>query len=203
MRLILALVLGGGILAQGITDAGATTAADTGLVGDPEAGKAKAGQCRTCHGLDGFARMPLAPHIGGEPEAYLRGQLTAFRDGARVHEMMTFVAAGLSDQDIADLGAWYAAHSATATLPASADGAAGPENCVACHGADGLGLAEDAPNLAGETTMYIDTQLKAFRSGMREPDIMSPIAAELSNDEIRALAQWYADIELQIAPPGE
>ncbi|MEM8957507.1 MAG: c-type cytochrome [Pseudomonadota bacterium] len=200
MRPILLAVLGGGLLAQGI--AAAEPEIQDGLIGDPDAGRAKAGQCRTCHGLDGFARIPIAPHIGGEPEGYLRGQLTAFRDGVRVHEMMSVVAKGLSDQDIADLGAWYGAHTATASLPAALDDDAAPAACAACHGADGLGLTGDAPNLAGETSMYIDTQLKAFRSGKREHEIMSSIAADLSNDEIRALAQWYADIELTIAPPG-
>jgi cytochrome c553 len=52
-------------------------------VGDPQAGRKKAGMCRTCHGLDGFARIPIAPHIGGEPAGYLEKQLTAFRAGTR------------------------------------------------------------------------------------------------------------------------
>lgn len=153
-------------------------------------------QCRTCHGLDGYATIPIAPHIGGEPQAYLAAQLEAFRDGTREHEMMTIVAANLSDQQIADLAAWYAGHTATATLAADPSGA--PETCIACHGADGMHLAKDVPNLAGETNIYIDTQLKAFRNGNRSHEVMSGIAADLTDEEIRAYADWYAAVELYI-----
>lgn len=166
------------------------------ILGNRDAGRKISGQCRTCHGADGFATIPIAPHIGGEPEAYLRAQLTAFRDGTREHEMMTIVAANLSDQQIADLAAWYGGHEARAELTADPEGA--PELCVACHGADGMHMAEDVPNLAGETNIYIDTQLKAFRSGQREHEIMSSIAADLTNEEIRAYANWYAAVKLYI-----
>ena len=73
--------------------------------------------CRTCHGLDGTAVMPVAPNIAGEPAAYLAAQLKAFRCGARKQEMMSVVAAGLSDRQIADVAAWYAAQTATAMPP--------------------------------------------------------------------------------------
>jgi cytochrome c553 len=59
-------------------------------------------------------------------------------------------------------------------------------------------LIEDAPNLAGESAIYIDTQLKAFRLGKRTHEIMSAIAADLTNDEIREYADWYASIRLKI-----
>lgn len=173
-------------------------AGDAHAGGDPEAGKILAGQCRTCHGIDGVAKIPIAPHIGGEPAAYIASQLTAFRDGTRVHEMMTVVARTLSDDQIADLAAWYASRTAVATL--TADPADAPEDCVGCHGADGIAVAEDVPNLAGETNIYIDTQLKAFRLGKRVHEVMTPIAAELTDTEIRAVADWYAAIGLSVAP---
>lgn len=179
------LALGGGILA------GAAGLAE----GDREAGRKLAGQCRTCHGLDGHAQIPIAPHIGGEPAAYLRAQLTAFRDGTREHEMMTIVARGLTDDQIADLAAWYAGHAATATPP---DPAAAPEACVACHGENGLAQVEDAPNLAGETSIYLDTQLKAFKRGKRSHAVMTGIAEGLSDDEIRAVSEYFSAIELEI-----
>lgn len=178
--------------------AGATQAQEL-PQGDPEAGRRAAGQCRTCHGLDGFAQIPIAPHIGGEPAGYLAAQLLAFRDGTRTHEMMTVVARPLTDQTIADLAAWYAGHQATATVTADPEGA--PEACVACHGIDGIALLPDAPHLAGETNIYIATQLKAFRTGKRINAIMTPIAAELTDDEIRAYADWYAGVMLELAPP--
>jgi len=186
-RLIMAF---GGVILAG------AAYADNHLIGDRVAGRAQAGLCRTCHGLDGFARVPIAPHIGGEPAAYLADQLTAFRDGTRTHEMMTVVASGLSDQNIADLAAWYAGHKAEAVL--AAEETAAPEACIACHGADGIALNDDAPNLAGETNIYIVTQLKAFRLGKREHEVMSVVAAEMSDAEMRAAADWYADVALDI-----
>ena len=164
--------------------------------GDRAAGRQLAGQCRTCHGIEGFARIPIAPHIGGEPAQYLVRQLTAFRDGTREHEMMTIVARNLTDRQIADLAAWYSGHAITAEV--TADPAGAPEVCTACHGVDGLHLIPDAPNLAGETNIYIDTQLKAFRNGRRMHETMSPIAAGMTDAEIRAAADWYAGVKIRI-----
>jgi cytochrome c553 len=77
------------------------------LGADPAAGKEKARQCAVCHGIDGVAKRPDVPNIGGESDMYLTKQLEAFRSGERHHEQMSIIAAGLSDQDIADLAAWY------------------------------------------------------------------------------------------------
>jgi cytochrome c553 len=170
--------------------------AGAGLAQDAEAGRKVAGMCRTCHGLDGIAVMPVAPNIAGEPAAYLAAQLEAFRSGARVNEMMSVVAGGLNDAQIADVAAWYAAQAVTATLPAGAEPAAAPEPCASCHGADGIAVEATAPNLAGESAIYLDTQLKAFRSGKRPSDVMAPLAAGLDDAAIRAAADWYAAIRL-------
>jgi cytochrome c553 len=72
---------------------------------------------------------------------------------------------------------------------------------VSCHGANGISVLLDAPNLAGEVNIYIDTQLKAYRLGKRNHAIMSEIASELSDEEIRELANWFANVNLEIAPP--
>ena len=168
---------------------------------DLEAGRAVANMCRTCHGLDGYAQIPIAPHIGGDPASYLAGQLHAFRSGEREHEMMTIVAAGLSDTQIEDVAAWYAAHTATAVPPQGFDPEAAPEACAACHGDDGIAVVEDAPNLAAEDTIYLETQLKAFRSGERQHEVMSAIAADLDDAEIRAVSEWYAAIGIEIDGP--
>ncbi|WP_193368293.1 c-type cytochrome [Pelagibius marinus] len=84
---------------------------------DPAAGRKKARQCQTCHGIDGIAKIPIAPHIAGENQIYLENQLKAFRSGKREHEIMSVVAKGLSDEDISDLAAWYASIKITATMP--------------------------------------------------------------------------------------
>ena len=76
--------------------------------GDAAAGRKKAAACQICHGLDGVAKIPFAPHIAGENILYLQAQLKAFRSGKRKHDIMSLVAASLSDEDISDLAAWYA-----------------------------------------------------------------------------------------------
>lgn len=73
------------------------------------AGRRKALQCQTCHGLDGLSKLPEAPHLAGQPERYLVKSLEDYRRGTRSDEMMTIVVRELSDQDIADLAAYYAA----------------------------------------------------------------------------------------------
>jgi cytochrome c553 len=171
------------------------------LAADPEAGRKVANMCRTCHGIDGYAAIPIAPHIGGKPREYLEAQLMAFKTGARQHEMMSVVTASLSAQQISDVSAWYASHTAVATLPDGVGEDDAPEACVSCHGVDGISVLLDAPTLAGEVNIYIDTQLKAFRIGKREHEIMSEIAAHLDDVEIRALADWYANVQLEIIPP--
>ena len=168
---------------------------------DVEAGRKVATMCRTCHGLDGIAVIPVAPNIGGEPAAYLATQLHAFQSGARQQEMMTVVAGGLSEQQIADVTAWYAAQQVTAVPPAGFDAAAAPEPCATCHGADGIAVIPEAPNLAGENTIYLDTQLKAFRAGKRQSEVMGPVAADLDDAAIRAAAEWYAAVGLKPGTP--
>jgi cytochrome c553 len=196
MRLASLIGLGGVFLAQmGLAEGPAEA-----LTGDPAAGKKLAGQCRTCHGIDGFAKIPIAPHIGGENPAYILHQLTAFRDGTRAHEMMTVVAKTLTDQQIADLAAWYSSNVATATFPPDKTEDMAPEDCTGCHGANGIAVVPDAPNLAGETAIYIDTQLKAFRLGKRKHEIMSVIAADLDDARMRELGNWFEAMKLTITP---
>jgi cytochrome c553 len=84
---------------------------------DVAAGRRKAVQCQTCHGLDGLSKLPEAPHLAGQPERYLVKSLEEYRTGARKNDMMTLVVKDLSDQDIADLAAYYAAIEFSAQPP--------------------------------------------------------------------------------------
>ncbi|MCM0044347.1 MAG: cytochrome c [Burkholderiaceae bacterium] len=77
------------------------------LAADPAAGKAKAAQCAACHGANGIAVLPDAPHLAGQNEIYLVKALKDYRSGARKHEQMSVMAKGLSDKDIDNLAAWY------------------------------------------------------------------------------------------------
>jgi cytochrome c553 len=86
--------------------------------GNATAGRQKALQCQTCHGLDGLSKLPEAPHLAGQPEPYLIKSLDDFRKGIRKNDMMSIVVERLSDQDIADLAAFYAAIEVTVKPPA-------------------------------------------------------------------------------------
>lgn len=85
--------------------------------GDPQAGKSRASPCRVCHGLDGVGTNPMVPNIGGESFEYLTKQLKDFREGRRVNEQMSIMAADLTDEDIANLAAWYSRIEVSFTIP--------------------------------------------------------------------------------------
>lgn len=107
------LKAGAGLLLAGVLIGASmpVAAADIG------AGKQKSMQCAVCHGQDGIAVNPEAPNLAGEATDYIERQLKAFRSGERKNEQMSIVAGSLSDQDIDDLAAWFAAIKVTATVP--------------------------------------------------------------------------------------
>ena len=74
---------------------------------DAAAGKAKAQMCSVCHGAIGISTMPDAPNLAGQPEIYLSNQMRAYRSGERRHEVMTVIAKPLTDDEIANLAAWF------------------------------------------------------------------------------------------------
>ncbi|BDW87635.1 c-type cytochrome [Thalassospira tepidiphila] len=203
MRRFMIALLGGLLSAGGVSNVAAqdTPTPDADALQD---GRKVAGMCRTCHGLDGLARIPIAPHIGGEPVEYLIAQLNAFKTGKREHEMMTVVASGLSDDQISKVALWFSHFEVSGTLPADTSEDDAPELCVGCHSANGISTLEDAPNLAGETNIYIETQLKAFLTGKRVHDVMTPIAKDLTDAEMQAAADWYSNVAIEISePPGK
>jgi cytochrome c553 len=73
--------------------------------------------------------------------------------------------------------------------------------CAVCHGVLGLSSAVDAPSLAGQPELYLATQLRAYRSGKRQHEVMSVMAKPLSDDDIRELAAWYASIVVEVKTP--
>ena len=86
----------------------ATCAAGPALAADPAAGKKVAqGTCAVCHGLDGIAKVPDAPHLAGENVGYLVRQLKAFKSGERKHEQMSIIAQSLDDAAMENVSAWY------------------------------------------------------------------------------------------------
>jgi len=95
----------------------ALAAATAAQAGDAAIGRKKAVMCQLCHGIDGLAKVPMAPNLAGENVMYLEAQLKAFRSGKRTNEIMSVVAKQLSDDDIANLAAWYSSIKISVTLP--------------------------------------------------------------------------------------
>jgi cytochrome c553 len=90
-----------------------------------------------------------------------------------------------------------------AISPLAGEVAAGRQKaaaCAACHGPLGLAVLPDAPNLAGQPEMYLVTQLKAYRGGTRQHEVMSLMAKPLSDADIDNLASWYASLKLEVRP---
>jgi cytochrome c553 len=85
--------------------------------GDVRAGRQKALQCQTCHGLDGQSKLPEAPNLAGQSDVYLVKALKDYRSGERKNDMMSLVVPNLRDEDIADLAAYYSAITVTVGPP--------------------------------------------------------------------------------------
>jgi cytochrome c553 len=103
-------VLGGLFIAAGLV-------ASPAAAGDAAAGKQKAAMCAVCHGLNGLAKNPDAPNLAGDNVNYLVKQLKAFKSGERKNDQMSIIAGGLSDDDIANLAAWYSSLKVTVEMP--------------------------------------------------------------------------------------
>ena len=178
-------------------------------MGNADAGQSKAAICAACHGVDGNSVVPNWPKLAGQHEAYLHRQLVLIKDGSRPVPEMAGIAMGLSDQDMADLAAYFASQTSTAGLADEALLAAGEKlyragdaekdipACTSCHGPAGEGnpLA-GYPSLAGQHTVYSEKMLKGFRSGTTwgEDDsssiTMTQIANRLTDSEIQAVASY-------------
>ena len=137
---------------------------------DLEAGRRKAEACATCHGADGNATIPGTPSLAGQPVYFTHWQLIKYRDGRRKDPQMTPLAEKLSDTDMADLAAFYAAQP-TRRRPASLDPArvaAGKQlaevhHCASCHRPD-LSGQQQAARLAGQDFEYLLRLLRGFKA---------------------------------------
>lgn len=193
------------LLTLGVT--GMAQAAGSAVVGDATAGQAKTAVCAACHGPNGNSAAPNFPKLAGQGERYLLKQLTDIKDGKRQVLEMTGQLTNLSDQDLADIAAYYAQqkNSVGAADPAlvargqalfrGGDLSKGLPACTGCHAPDGVGnAAAGFPHLGGQHADYIEKQLIGFREGDRTNDgdtmTMRSISAKLSNKDIKALASY-------------
>lgn len=177
--------------------------------GDANAGQAKSAICAACHGADGNSVVPNWPKIAAQHASYLERQLGLIKGGSRPVPEMAGIVIGLSDQDMADISAYFAAQTSKAGLSDASLRTTGEQlyragnaatdvpACMACHGPVGEGNPLAAyPAVAGQHSAYTEKMLKGFRAGSRwgEDDsnskIMTEVTLRLTDDEIKAVANY-------------
>ena len=187
--------------------------------GDPVRGKEINTQmmCSACHGAEGIAGARNWPSMAGQKANYTYKMLIDYRDEKRVDtetsSLMVKLAKEMSEQDMADVSAYYASFSLPpATHPKLAteeevkkilplltkgDGKRMIPPCFLCHGADADGNERDIPSLSGQRAEYFRKTMNEYKNGKRHNDIyarMRYISAVLTDDEINALAQYFAEM---------
>jgi cytochrome c553 len=167
-----------------------------------EEGRAKAASCVACHGENGNSSSPAFPSLSGQPRQFIVSALFQFREGKRQNEVMSPLAAKLSNADMNDLAAYFSAQPAVApqhkTAPANVEKGrqlSAQNNCVACHAANLMGQ-QHIPRLAGQQKDYLRAQLASFKASTRgEMDgVMTSAAQALSADDIEVLADYMAGL---------
>lgn len=207
-------------LALGLTLAAAPYAL---AAGDATAGQAKAAACGACHGADGNSPAPTFPKLAGQGEKYLLKQMTEIKSGVRSVPQMIGQLDAMSEQDLADIAAFYASQNTQLSgseaisiklnsgdsvdgltygrdLYRAGNSETGVPACMGCHSPTGVGNAPAGyPRLSGQHAQYIEAQLKAFREGSRANDgdtrVMRTVAKQLSDAEIKAVANYIAGLD--------
>jgi cytochrome c553 len=175
----------------------------TTLAADVAAGMQKAQVCIACHGPDGSSVNPAVPSLAGQPAQFVATQLLMFREGKRKDAQMSPFAANLSNADLNNIAAYFAAQKlvppAYKTDPGSAE--SGPRiatqfNCVQCHGPALMGQ-QHIPRLAGQQHEYLKAQLRGFKASTRfdMDGQMTSAAQALSDADIETLANYLAGIK--------
>jgi cytochrome c553 len=192
--------------------------------GDVKAGEKKIAMCIGCHGIQGyqasFPEIHKVPMISGQGAKYIVSSLNAYKNGERKHPTMRGIADNLSDQDMADLGAYYESHGKVAGAPELAKAAVGSVKaaelvkkggCVTCHG-DNFNKPIDPsyPKIAGQHADYLFVALKSYKAEKnaqvgRSNAIMGGIAKQFTNAELSEMANYVSALpgELKTVPQNK
>ncbi|KJR19497.1 cytochrome c4 [Vibrio navarrensis] len=185
--------------------------------GNIEAGKAKSQTCVACHGADGNSLLTMYPKLAGQHAKYIEKQLKDLKLGmesagkqGRYDPVMSAMAMPLTEQDMADLAAYYSSLpispnttpesvvDAGKVLYTAGDAERGLTACVACHGPRGNGTELSGfPKISGQHADYIKAQLQKFRESSRGNDMnamMRDIAKKLTDDDINTLSQYVGGL---------
>ncbi len=190
MRLLLIALSAGALLA----------AAERASAADLDAGRALAEGCAPCHGADGVSQAPLTPSLAGQPDEFVQWQLVYFRSGVRKHDVMGPIAEALSNDEIRNLGAYYASlPPPKPTVQPDALGQTGEKlavqhRCRSCHG-DDLNGFRAAARLSGQREDALLKALRDFKSGKRVGSGVASMADatfELNDADLQALSHYLA-----------
>lgn len=172
------------------------------LPGDAERGAVIAQTCTGCHGIPGYYNAQPAYHVpklGGQNADYIEVALQGYRRGTRAHPTMQAQASTLSDQDIADVAAYFESFKGEAERGRSRAseamieaGRAKAATCVACHGPEGVAAAPQWPNLAGQQESYLLAALEQYKDGERVDMVMNPLIQPLDEASLEELAAFFA-----------
>jgi cytochrome c553 len=185
--------------------------------GDAEAGKEKSQVCAACHGPNGESPTDMYPHLAGQHQKYLLKQLKDFKrasetggEEGRNNPIMMGQVASLSEQDMADLAAFYAAKDAPKGETPEDVIAKGEDlfrrgnpdsnmpSCAGCHGPRGNGMGLAAfPDISGQHAAYTKSQLEMFRSGERANDpneMMQGVTEKMTDEEIELLSKFLSGL---------
>jgi cytochrome c553 len=188
--------------------ASALSAADAPAKPDMERGRQLATTvCAACHGADGRGTAPTNPNLAGQHAGYIATQLAAFKSGARPSPIMQGMAAPLTPEDIQAVAAYFesqkpvesVAHDKALAMRGEKLWRAGLKNvqapaCAGCHGAAGHGIPAQYPRLAGQNADLVFGWLKAYATGARPHGVMGPLAAKLSDNDMKALAEYVSGL---------
>jgi cytochrome c553 len=175
---------------------------------DPAKGQTLAAACMACHLADGNRGAPANPILQGQHPEYLVKQLQEFKSGKRKNAIMAGFAAGLSDEDMRHIAAFYASKTAKPGAAKNKDtirlgesiyrggiAAKGVPACAGCHSPTGAGIPAQYPRIGGQHADYTESQMNGFRSGARANSAqMMTIAARLSDVEIKAVSDYIAGL---------
>jgi len=177
--------------------------------GDPAAGQEKSAMCQGCHGPDGNSFSPEWPSLAGQVPSYLSKQLRDYQSGARKDETMASMVEGLSEEDIADIVAYFSSQKAKAEegeinskgrkLYVGGNPYTNVPSCASCHGPNAVGNDPAGfPRLAGQKAGYTSKALNDFRTGARTNDVngmMQGVAAKMSDKDIAAVSEYLATLD--------
>jgi cytochrome c553 len=189
------------VFAAGFALSGAAACAQApALKGDPVHGKAISYTCLGCHGVDGYRNAYpnySVPKLGGQHPEYLIAALQEYKGAQRSHATMHSQASELSDQDMADIAAYFAGSVLQpGPAPASAPPApAAAAVCTACHGPTGISTIALYPILAGQHADYLKRQIGEYKNGGRKNAIMSAMATTIKDSDIDALADYFSRMQ--------